>query len=205
MANEGSNHGVVVVIQGEMEDEVDASVEMLGTSVVTACASMDEGENEGAHCIGQAGAGRRYESRKGRATQVASEQDKKLGALGADSNKNLSATLGAGLDSYLGTTLIGLGEHNVRVIGQRCGQRKVLASGVLGSPLGKGKERKEEPLGVASTHRTAARVAQELGEHGDSLGEPEAALGAPTSQGLPRNGTGHTLRSHKKKTTKQSS
>ncbi|CAK9134731.1 unnamed protein product [Ilex paraguariensis] len=40
MANEGSNHGVVIVIQGEMEDEVDVGVEMLGTSVVAARASM---------------------------------------------------------------------------------------------------------------------------------------------------------------------
>ncbi|CAK9181101.1 unnamed protein product, partial [Ilex paraguariensis] len=41
MANEGSNHGVVAVIQGDMEDEVDADVEMLRTSaIVAARASM---------------------------------------------------------------------------------------------------------------------------------------------------------------------
>ncbi|CAK9166744.1 unnamed protein product, partial [Ilex paraguariensis] len=204
MANKRSNHGVVVVIQGEMEDEVDVDVEMLGTSIVAARASMvlsdvgvamaeeqivmvhdgraahvlgEQGgikeRTKGAHCIGRAGA--------------ATVQEKELGALGADSNRNLSATLGAGLDSHLGTTLAatlnGLGEHNVRVMGQRCGQRKVLASGVLGSPLGKGKEREEETLGAASTCGTVGRAAQALGEHGDSLGEPEAGLGPLTSQG----------------------
>ncbi|CAK9164471.1 unnamed protein product [Ilex paraguariensis] len=40
MVNEGSNHGVVAMIQGEMENEVDADVEILGTSVVAARASM---------------------------------------------------------------------------------------------------------------------------------------------------------------------
>ncbi|CAK9181348.1 unnamed protein product, partial [Ilex paraguariensis] len=41
MANEGSNHhGVVAVIQGEIEDEVDAGVEIFGTSQALGAAAV---------------------------------------------------------------------------------------------------------------------------------------------------------------------
>ncbi|CAK9138503.1 unnamed protein product [Ilex paraguariensis] len=97
----------------------------------------------------------------GRATHVLGEQGRtkeKTREPTVSGEQALGAFVGHARGRHSGATLSSLGEHNVRVMGQRSGQRKVLASGVLGSPLGKGKEREEEPLGATSMGETIGRA-----------------------------------------------